>query len=188
MTRLFLVRHGEVHNPEGIIYGRLPGFGLSERGRCQVEAAAGILKQEGPCERIVSSPMQRALETAAIIGHVLGLEVQEDERLVETDVTGYQGGTFADLPKPYITEGPEHEGIECAASIRRRFLGWVDDLGRQESALPVIAVSHRDPIIVMLLHWRGGMLDELPGYELEPGGVHEVQLTTGERPLVRPLG
>jgi len=187
MTRLFLVRHGEVHNPEGIIYGRLPGFGLSERGRRQVEAAADLLKQRGPCERIVSSPMQRAQETAAIIGRVLGLEVVEDERLVETDVTGYQGGTFADLPKPYITEDPEHEGLECAASIRRRLLGWVDDLCREGAALPVIAVSHRDPIIVALLHWTGGALDDLPGYELEPGGVHEVQLAAGERTFVQSL-
>ena len=43
MTTLYLVRHGEVHNPTGIIYGRLPGFGLSENGRVQLGHAADLL-------------------------------------------------------------------------------------------------------------------------------------------------
>ena len=43
-TTLYLVRHGEVHNPAGIIYGRLPGFGLSERGRRQIARAAEALQ------------------------------------------------------------------------------------------------------------------------------------------------
>ena len=47
-TTLYLIRHGEVHNPEGIIYGRLPGFGLSVRGRQQLTHAAEVLAGEGP--------------------------------------------------------------------------------------------------------------------------------------------
>ena len=122
MTTLYLVRHGEVHNPEGIIYGRLPGYGLSENGRRQLSAAAELLAAEGAIVALYSSPMQRAQESAAIIAARLGLPVQTAEQLLETSIGGYQGKPFSALPRPYITEEPCHEGIECAASIRARLL------------------------------------------------------------------
>ena len=83
MTTLYLVRHGEVHNPEGIIYGRLPGYGLSENGRRQLAAAAELLAGEGAIVALYSSPMQRAQESAAIIAARLGLPVQTAEQLLE---------------------------------------------------------------------------------------------------------
>jgi broad specificity phosphatase PhoE len=83
-TVIHLVRHGVVHNPELVRYGRLPGFHLSERGRTQAEAAARWLRgRDRTIDAIVSSPLDRAVETAQIIAALAGGTVEIDERLIE---------------------------------------------------------------------------------------------------------
>jgi broad specificity phosphatase PhoE len=77
-----LVRHGEVHNPDKILYGRIPGFHLSEAGRLMAKAAADYLAGRDVTV-LRSSPLQRALETAEPIAAELGLPVQVDDRLIE---------------------------------------------------------------------------------------------------------
>ena len=81
-TVVHLLRHGEVHNPDGILYGRLPGFRLSANGRDQAEIVAKSLA-DADLAAVVASPMQRAQETAAPIAAMHGLEVTTDERLIE---------------------------------------------------------------------------------------------------------
>lgn len=83
-TTVHLVRHGEVHNPDGILYGRLPGYGLSERGHAMATSVAAALADHDVV-RVVASPLQRAQETAAPLAETLGLEVGTDERLIEAD-------------------------------------------------------------------------------------------------------
>src|SRR6516165_8756543 len=82
MTVVHLVRHGEVANPDGVLYGRLPGFRLSEEGVLQAKAAAAFLAGRDVA-LLLSSPLERALETAAPIAAQFGLEVRVDERLIE---------------------------------------------------------------------------------------------------------
>jgi broad specificity phosphatase PhoE len=77
-----LVRHGEVENPDRILYGRIPGFGLSEAGRMMAKAAADFLAGRD-ITVLRSSPLQRAVETAEPIAAELGLEIELDERLIE---------------------------------------------------------------------------------------------------------
>ena len=77
-----LVRHGEVDNPGGVLYGRLPGFGLSEAGRLMAKAAADYLAGRDVTV-LRSSPLQRALETAEPIAAEFALPVEADERLIE---------------------------------------------------------------------------------------------------------
>jgi len=128
-TTVHLMRHGEVHNPQGVLYGRLPGYRLSERGRAmarivaaylsgrtyddgawlselgQDDAAADAVARsvEGRSElmtgprrdvvAVISSPLERAQETAAPIAAAFGLEVGTDPRLIEAD-NHFQGKTF----------------------------------------------------------------------------------------------
>ena len=99
-TTLYLVRHGEVHNPEGVIYGRLPGYGLSERGRRQIEAAAQALAPRGPFAALYASPLQRARESAAILGARFGLEAATDERIVETGIGAFRARARKAAPRP----------------------------------------------------------------------------------------
>lgn len=83
LTRVHVVRHGEVHNPEGILYGRLPGFGLSDRGREQATAVADALADRD-IAAVIASPLQRARETAAPIAAEHVLAVDTDHDLIES--------------------------------------------------------------------------------------------------------
>jgi broad specificity phosphatase PhoE len=84
MSVVHLVRHGHVHNPEGVLYGRLPEFRLSDAGQRMAEATARSLASSGrDIARVISSPLLRAQQTAAVIGGALGLPVETDERLIE---------------------------------------------------------------------------------------------------------
>ncbi|NJC23391.1 broad specificity phosphatase PhoE [Arthrobacter pigmenti] len=84
-----LVRHGEVHNPDGILYGRLPEFHLSELGQEMAErVAAHFAKRRNDGAEIVhlvASPLTRAQETAAPTARALGLTVVTDERIIEAE-------------------------------------------------------------------------------------------------------
>jgi broad specificity phosphatase PhoE len=91
-TRVHLLRHGEVHNPAGVLYGRLPGYHLSDRGRAMAERIAATVA-ERDIAHIVSSPLERARETAAPAAEVLGLPVVTDERLIEAGNV-FEGLTF----------------------------------------------------------------------------------------------
>ena len=73
-TRIHVVRHGEVHNPEGVLYGRLPGYRLSELG-LQMAERLGEALGERDIPHLVSSPLERAQQTAAPLAAALGLEV-----------------------------------------------------------------------------------------------------------------
>ncbi len=93
-TIVHLMRHGEVHNPAGVLYGRLPDYHLSERGRAMADAVADYLVSRGTdVVHIVASPLERAQETAAPIGVAFGLTVGTDPRLIEAG-NHFQGLTF----------------------------------------------------------------------------------------------
>lgn len=82
-TTVHLLRHGEVHNPEGVLYGRLPGFRLSEDGQKMARDAAEALRGRDVAA-VVASPLQRAQETAGPIAEVFGLAIGTDDRLLES--------------------------------------------------------------------------------------------------------
>lgn len=89
---MHLVRHGEVFNPDGILYGRLPDFHLSDRGRDMADATADFLANRNrPIAAIVSSPLERTQESAAPIAVRAGVAVQLDERLIEGE-NAFEGG------------------------------------------------------------------------------------------------
>jgi broad specificity phosphatase PhoE len=81
-TTVHMLRHGEVYNPNKILYGRLPEFHLSELGTQMAKAAAETLA-EHDVTYVVASPLERAQETAAPIAAEFGLEVATDTRLIE---------------------------------------------------------------------------------------------------------
>ncbi len=83
-TVVHLVRHGEVHNPDGVLYGRIPGYRLSERGRAMAQRIAEHFSDGGhDVTHVVASPLQRAQETATPLAEALGLELGSDDRLIE---------------------------------------------------------------------------------------------------------
>lgn len=91
-TVVNLVRHGEVHNPTGVLYGRLPGFRLSAAGEAMATTAAAALADRD-VRVVVSSPLERAVQTAEPIAAQFGLEVRTDDRLIESE-NHFEGLTF----------------------------------------------------------------------------------------------
>ena len=83
MTTVHMLRHGEVENPQGILYGRIPGFHLSELGVAMAKAVASAVADR-PIVHVVASPLERAQETAAPIAEKFGLPVHVDEDLIES--------------------------------------------------------------------------------------------------------
>lgn len=125
-TVVHLLRHGEVRNPEGILYGRRPGFGLSERGREQAEVVAKFLT-EADVTAIVSSPLQRAQETAAPIAAGHGCEIVTDEGLIESGNL-FEGKTF---------------GVGDGALSRPGNWRWLRDPFTPSWGEPYLKVAHR---------------------------------------------
>lgn len=151
MNRLHLVRHGEVHNPDGVIYGRLPGFGLSARGRDQVARAGDHLAARlDVAPRIVASPLQRTQETARILMERLGVAALElDERLIEAD-SGFEGfprglriqrmgRALLDPTRRRRAERPRRVLVRMADAVRE----W-----RAKTSGELVIVSHQFPILM----------------------------------------
>jgi broad specificity phosphatase PhoE len=82
-TIVHLLRHGEVYNPRHVLYGRLPGYHLSDNGRWMADAAADYFA-ERPVAALFASPLERAQETAQPTAQRLGLTVQTDQGLIES--------------------------------------------------------------------------------------------------------
>lgn len=83
-TTVHLLRHGEVHNPEKVLYGRLPGYYLSDLGHLMAQRAADALADRDVVA-VISSPMERAQQTSAPVAQKHGLEVSIDPQLIEAD-------------------------------------------------------------------------------------------------------
>jgi broad specificity phosphatase PhoE len=162
-TTIHLMRHGEVHNPEGLLYGRLPGYHLSERGQEMAERVAAHLAGILDAPRrdvtvLVASPLQRAQETVAPIAAALGLPVTTDEGLLEAE-NSFQGMTFGVgdgslrhprhwplLVNPFRPSWGEPYRQQVA-----RVLGVVDRAREAARGHEAVLVSHQLPIWVTRL-------------------------------------
>ncbi|WP_326754150.1 histidine phosphatase family protein [Streptomyces hirsutus] len=92
LTVVHLMRHGEVHNPEGVLYGRLPGYQLSELGRRMADRVGEHLASRD-IVHVGASSLERAQETAQPIAKPHGLDIATDDRLLEAENV-FQGKTF----------------------------------------------------------------------------------------------
>ena len=123
---IHLIRHGEVHNPLGFVYADIAGFSLSEKGRLQAKAAGEYLSGEPP-RLIVTSPLDRAVETATIIAAATGADVTADGRLSEWGLgVRWRGALWAELPKAFPGELEAKRGDVVGAVDLDGRLGRID--------------------------------------------------------------
>jgi broad specificity phosphatase PhoE len=147
-----LLRHGEVHNPEGVLYGRLPGYRLSERGVAMAERVAAAMG-ERDIARVVSSPLERAQQTAAPVAAARGVPVESDPRLIEA-ANQFEGRTFGvgdnalahpgswwHLRNPFRPSWGEPYDV-----IAARMLAAVRDVAASVDGHEALLVSHQLPI------------------------------------------
>ena len=152
-----LLRHGEVHNPGGVLYGRLPGFRLSDLGVAQAKLAAEFLARR-PIGYLVSSPLERAQQTAQPLADALGLTIETDERLIEASnhlegkpVAG-GAGLFRDpsLFKYYRNPFRPSWGepyVQIAARVLAAVRTARDAAAAVGGSAEAVCVSHQLPIV-----------------------------------------
>ena len=144
--KLFLVRHGEVFNPKQIIYGKIPGYFLSNKGCKDIQNTAEKLIENAPFELIYASPMDRTHQSAKIISFIIRSTIEVEPRITETDVGSFQGEPFTKLPTDYFSDASEEYGIESPKVVLRRMMSWFEEIRKRHAGRNLIAVSHRDPI------------------------------------------
>lgn len=150
-TQIHLVRHGEVHNPARVLYGRIPGFGLSELGHRMARAAADdLVARDRPVTRLVASPLQRTQESAAPLSESFGLAVERDPRLIEPS-NHFEGTRMSSaLRNPanwYAVRNPRRPSWgEPYADIAARMVAAMTDAWDTAESGDVVLVSHQLPI------------------------------------------
>jgi len=153
-TVVHLLRHGEVSNPGGILYGRLPGFHLSPEGEHMAKAAAAFLAGRD-VTLLLSSPLERALETAAPVAAQFGLEVRVDERLIEP-WNHFEGTTFGvgdgALRRPanwrHLRNPFRPSWGEPYHDVATRMLAMMETARQAAAGQEAVCVSHQLPIWV----------------------------------------
>lgn len=151
-TTVHLLRHGEVHNPGGILYGRLPGFHLSENGRNQAEIVAKSLA-DADVAVVIASPLERAQETAAPLAALHDVEVRTDAGLIEADnrfegKTVSVGGGSLRSPRhwPLLRDPFTPSWGEPYLQIAHRMLAVVHRARELAEGHEAVCVSHQLPI------------------------------------------
>jgi broad specificity phosphatase PhoE len=151
-TRVHLVRHGEVYNPDGVLYGRLPGFHLSDRGKQQAVAVADALADRD-IVAVLASPLQRAQETAAPIAARHNLTVDTDPDLIEsTNILEGRGvspgdGAWRDPRVWWHLRNPFTPSWgEPYRQIADRMVTAVDKARARAAGHEAVCVSHQLPV------------------------------------------
>jgi len=153
-TIVHLVRHGEVANPSGVLYGRIPGFHLSADGQVMAKAAADFLAGRD-IVTLRSSPLDRAVETAEPISAQLRLPVEIDERLIEPwnhfeglNVGVGDGSLRAPRHWIYLRNPFRPSWGEPYVQVAERVLAAAADAARAARGHEAVCVSHQLPIWV----------------------------------------
>jgi broad specificity phosphatase PhoE len=154
-TCISLVRHGSVHNPSNIFYGRLPGFSISKKGRLEASRTARALKGLN-IEQIVSSPLLRCRQTAAEIGRYHPHLKLRHSRLITEVHTWFEGQSADEVD---LRNGDVYTGVDSKFEQPEDILARVQKfLFRMRRTFPekhVVAITHGDVILFMML-WAGG--------------------------------
>ncbi|HEY6103396.1 MAG TPA: histidine phosphatase family protein [bacterium] len=182
----YVVRHGMhdwLHPGANRLAGRLPGISLNANGRRESERAAAILGDK-PIAWIVSSPLERTIETAEIIARPHRCPVERDDRFIESGLGPWQGMWVDDVAARYPEDWqawredptqvhlPEVEPIERIAD--RMEAGWREWLARGREG---IIVSHQDPIAALLSRLVEMPLSSMRRWEIRTGSIAVVRLT-----------
>lgn len=187
MKFIYLVRHGENDVMARHLAGRLPGTFLNEKGRTQADALAKRLAAE-PIKAIFSSPLERALQTAAPLAAVLNLPVLPLEGLIEIDYGSWQGRTYKDLARTNLWKQvhgsastirfPGGESFsEVQARAQEAMSTVAAAVGEKEIA---VCFTHGDIIRLVTAHYLNMALDDFQRLHVDTGSCTVIQLTDGQ--------
>ena len=192
MPTVLLVRHGHSSaNGDGVLAGRLPGIHLTERGREQA-ARLGDRFRDLSVVRVVSSPLERCLETAAPLAAAVGVEVTVDDDLQECAYGAWTGRALNDLAQeplwrtvqddPEAARFPDHDRY-AAESLREMSDRVVSAVRRHDAEVAAaagkaalwVAVTHGDLLKATLAEATGSGLARFQRYTADPASVSVVR-------------
>ena len=161
-TVVHLLRHGEVHNPEGVLYGRRDGFHLSDLGNQMARRVAEAIGGRDIVHLRVS-PLERAQETARPLAEARGLDLVTDDRVIES-TNRFEGVSFGEgamtiVKRPRLWRHMWNPFTpswgEPYKQVVARMMAAVEDARREAEGHEAVIVSHQLPIWVTRLHVEG---------------------------------
>lgn len=194
MPILLLIRHGENdYVKSGKMAGRLPGVQLNEKGLKQAQALAEALKHV-PLKAVYSSPLQRALETAAPIAEIRKLTIIQEPDLMDTDIGKWQGKSVKvlRLSKAWkiVQNAPSRfrfpEG-ESFTEAQTRYVGTLERIIQKHHKPQdlVAVVFHADPIKLVVAHFMGMPLDHFQRLGCDTGSLTALHVGEASAHLIK---
>jgi len=183
---LLIVRHGQTTwNVEHRLPGQLPGVALNATGREQAERLAEALKVL-PVSSIISSPLERALNTAEYIARIHSLEIYKEPALMDTNVGRWAGQTIEEVSKndpdwkEYVKNpAVAPEGIETFPQVEQRVIAAVEQwLARDDIGAYPTFVAHADVVKLLLAHYMGLDASRAGTLHIDNASVSLVELDT----------
>ena len=196
MAVFHLLRHGEHGLLGRVMAGRMPGVGMTERGRAEIAAQAERLAGE-KIAAIYASPLQRTRETAEIVAERLGLPIGFRDDLIELDFGEWTGATFDSIRADPRWQAWSTQrslatipGGESMRAVQQRVVAAVVELNERHLHETVVLVSHGDVIRSALVYALGMPLDFYNRIEIAQGSISTIRLdasgirvlTLSERP------
>ncbi|EMG35971.1 fructose-2,6-bisphosphatase [Desulfocurvibacter africanus PCS] len=182
MSLFLLVRHGHADNVGKAINGRNAGVELTERGRREVRELAERLRGVG-LSAVLSSPLERARQTAAPLAEAVGVQVDVRQELNELNYGQWTGKSYAELQgdprwKAFnsFRSGTRIPGGETMLEVQARVAGLMLALREEYHGSRVAMVSHADTIRAALMHFLGLPLDFVLRVALQPASVSVLAL------------
>lgn len=152
-TIVHLVRHGEVHNPTRILYGRIPGYHLSSRGRSQAARTAKAFAGHDVAF-LAASPLERAQETAEPFAEVTGRHVATEEGLLEAGnrfeglrTKGWRSQLWNPVRWPLMVNPSLPSWGEHYADIAARVMATIEQVRERVEGREAILITHQLPIV-----------------------------------------
>src|SRR3954454_10833448 len=186
MALLYLLRHGTHNLGGGVLAGRMPGVGLTERGRAEIAAAAESLAGEGAGKTIAglyASPLQRTRESAEIVSERLGLPIEFRDELIELDFGEWTGTTFNAIrgdprwhPWNQRRSLARIPGGETMRAVQFRAVEAILDIAERRRDAAAVIVSHGDVLRSALVYALGMPLDFYGRIEVVQGSLSTIRI------------
>lgn len=164
MTRLILIRHGQSEANEQNRFAGQTNVPLTELGKIQAKSAAEYITKREKIDKIYSSDLQRAHDTALPVSELTGLPINDVKGLREICAGVWEGMTVADIAEQYETEFnvwrndfsnahlPEGESVQ---NVYERVVPFVKQIARENNGLTLVLTSHATPIRAVLCNAQG---------------------------------